>query len=106
MRARPPARCAKRRKLVAPLNVSATGAATAQLTRTGAIVGTPAYLAPEQATGGELGPWTDLYALGLVMAEALSGEPVYKSGGLIACMEQASPTRSPSPTRRATARWG
>ena len=78
-------------------NVSATGAATAQLTRTGAIVGTPAYLAPEQATGGELGPWTDLYALGLVMAEALSGEPVYKSGGLIACMEQASPDPVPLP---------
>ena len=43
------------------------------LTRTGDIVGTLAYMAPEQAEGKESGPPADLYALGLVVYEALAG---------------------------------
>jgi len=43
------------------------------LTRSGTIFGTAAYLSPEQATGGPVGPWTDIYALGVVLYEALSG---------------------------------
>ena len=39
------------------------------LTRTGDRLGTPAYMAPEQVTTGEVGPWTDLYAVGLVAYE-------------------------------------
>jgi serine/threonine protein kinase len=41
------------------------------------IVGTPAYLAPEQVYGGPLGPAVDIYALGLVMLECLTGEREY-----------------------------
>ncbi len=46
---------------------------TAGLTATGITVGTPAYLAPEQVAGGAVGPKADVYALGLVLIEALSG---------------------------------
>jgi serine/threonine protein kinase len=41
------------------------------------IVGTPAYLAPEQVYGGQLGPAVDVYALGLVLLECLTGRREY-----------------------------
>ena len=43
------------------------------LTRTGDVVGTLAYMAPEQAEGAEVGEEADLYALGLCLYEGLSG---------------------------------
>jgi hypothetical protein len=43
------------------------------LTATGDVVGTLAYMAPEQAEGGKVGEPADLYALALVLYEALSG---------------------------------
>lgn len=44
-----------------------------RITKTKMVVGTAAYLSPEQARGGEVGPATDVYAFGLVMLEALTG---------------------------------
>jgi hypothetical protein len=46
----------------------------AALTETGALVGTPAYMSPEQLTGGEVAPATDLYAVALVLYEAVTGQ--------------------------------
>ncbi|HEX3648929.1 MAG TPA: serine/threonine-protein kinase [Pseudonocardiaceae bacterium] len=51
-----------------------------RLTRTNEIIGTPAYLAPEQVLGGEVGPPVDVYALGLVLLECLTGEIEYFGG--------------------------
>lgn len=43
------------------------------LTQMGALVGTPKYMAPEQLTNGDIGPWSDLYALGVLSYRLLSG---------------------------------
>ncbi len=50
-----------------------------QLTRDGAIMGTPAYMAPEQAdrAQGEVGPASDQYALGVVLYHLVCGEPPF-----------------------------
>ena len=47
------------------------------LSRTGQLVGTAPYLAPEQVAGEEVGPAADVYALGLVLAECLTGRPCF-----------------------------
>jgi len=48
------------------------------LSQVGQIVGTPAYIAPEQLAGVTSGPLTDLYALGVILYEILAGRPPYQ----------------------------
>ena len=50
---------------------------TQRLTNTGMAIGTPAYMAPEQALAEDVGPYTDLYAVGVMAYELLAGSPPF-----------------------------
>ncbi|MDR6509055.1 serine/threonine-protein kinase [Arthrobacter oryzae] len=53
-----------------------------RLTATGTMVGTAAYLSPEQARGSDLGPASDIYSLGLVLLECIKGSVEYPGGAI------------------------
>ena len=59
-----------------------------RITDTGIVVGSAPYLAPEQVRGEAVGPPADVYALGLVMIEALTGRPAYEGAPLAAARER------------------
>jgi serine/threonine protein kinase len=59
------------------------------LTATGLVIGTPAYLAPERLAGGQATPSGDLYALGIILHEALIGDRV-KQGDVAPPVSPAS----------------
>src|SRR5215217_3092797 len=73
------------------------------LTATGTTVGTPTYMAPEQAMAQEIGPWTDLYSVGCMAFEMFTGKvPFHDSDAPMAILlrhvnEPIAPVRSIDP---------
>ena len=73
-------------------------------TNSGEILGTPAYIAPEQAQGGDLGPPADVYAAGVMLYELMSGKlPFSEEGGGLAIVyrhvyEEPVPLRTVAPS--------
>ncbi|MFI6854154.1 serine/threonine-protein kinase [Streptomyces sp. NPDC050416] len=60
----------------------------AALTATGQIVGTGLYLAPERALGRPAGPASDMYSLGCVLYQLLSGRPPFQADTAVALLHQ------------------
>src|SRR5690606_14630788 len=76
------------------------GEGSSTLTAQGVAVGTPSYMAPEQVLGDPVDARADLYALGLVLAEALTGRMVFTGeSSMKICIAQAS--SDPVPLGRA-----
>ena len=60
---------------------SSAESAGARLTLTGTLMGTPAYMSPEQLRGSEAGAATDIFALGLLLHEMLTGQHAFGVAG-------------------------
>ncbi|WP_319018726.1 serine/threonine-protein kinase [Microbispora sitophila] len=69
--------------VAAALSPSAT-----KLTATGVVIGTAEYMAPEQTMSGTTSPQTDLYSLGVILHELLTGENQFAGGTPLACMRK------------------
>jgi len=64
-------------------------------TSTGQTIGTPAFMAPEQIESREISPQTDLYALGLILHELLTGERVFTGTNAFSVWSQQVSTPPP-----------
>jgi eukaryotic-like serine/threonine-protein kinase len=67
---------------LADFGIAKTASEESSITQVGSVLGTAAYLAPEQAAGEEAGPAADLYGLGVVAYQLLAGRLPYEAASL------------------------
>ncbi len=87
----------KARVKILDFGLARGGAEDAQLTQTGAIVGTPAYMAPEQAQGQSLDGRCDLFSLGCVLYRMATGRMPFKGNDTISTLLAVATETPPAP---------
>jgi len=81
---------------VTDFGIARAGNAREGLTMPGTVLGTATYLSPEQAQGGAVDHRSDLYSLGMVVYEMLTGKPPFSGGNAIA-VATSQMTETPPP---------
>ena len=89
---------AQRTVKVLDFGISLVGDATASFTKTGMVMGTPAYMPPEQARGRRVDFRADIYAVGAILYEALTGKPPFERADPIATLGAVLTRTPPAPT--------
>jgi serine/threonine-protein kinase len=69
-----------------------------RVTQAGFLIGTPQYMAPEQATGATVDPRTDLYAVGVILFRMFTGKLPFTSSNLVDILRAHVETPPPRPT--------
>jgi serine/threonine protein kinase len=73
---------------VLDFGISRLGEGAASLTKTGIVMGTPAYMPPEQARGARVDHRADIYAVGAILYEAVTGKPPFEGTDMMATLAQ------------------
>ncbi|OYP34608.1 WD40 repeat domain-containing serine/threonine protein kinase [Rhodopirellula sp. MGV] len=70
-----------------------------RLTKTGMVTGTPLYMSPEQATGAGTDERSDLFSLGAVMYEMLTGKSAFEAPSIVGVMKRIMDETPPAPNK-------
>ncbi len=73
----------------------ARAAEDSKVTPSGAVVGTPQFMSPEQCAGGDVGPQSDQYSLGIVGFQMLAGEAPFEGSSILAVVQHQYFTPAP-----------
>ena len=88
------------RVVVMDFGIARSLEATGGQTSTGALLGTPAYMSPEQARGDRVDTRSDLFSLGVIFYELLTGKPPYESETMVGLLLKRIQERPIPPVER------
>lgn len=85
--------------MITDFGLASLGVDSLELTADGSVLGTPSYMSPEQANSSEVTTATDIYSLGVIMFELLTGRLPFECETPLATIKAVAESSFPSPTK-------